>query len=100
MAGKKRLGFRPIDRFEGAKAAADWAMAARGYQPCLDRFQRSAMSQVDSDVIVRLYTQHESRNTEHGGVSVGLSKAELLRPEWSAYVAAQIALALSRTQPT
>lgn len=38
MAGKKRLGFRPIDRFEGAKAAADWAMAARGYQPCLGNY--------------------------------------------------------------
>lgn len=96
MVGKKRLGFRPIDRYEEAKVAADWAMAARGYQPCLDKYQTKPMDQLDRGIIQRLYTTDSRRGTEHGGVSIGFVKDELLKPHWGEYVAAQVKLALSR----
>lgn len=92
MAGKKRLGFRPIDRYEEAKAAADWAMAGRGYVPC----RTQPMSMNHPSIIQRLYTQHESRDTNHGGVSVAFVKDNLIQDGWREYVAAQVALTLSR----
>lgn len=92
MAGKKRLGFRPIDRYEEAKKLADWAMSAKGYLPCRDQPKQT----VDRTFIQRLYTTHESRDTNHGGVSVAFDKDTLLEDHWTNYVQAQVELALSR----
>lgn len=96
MAGKSYKGTPPILRYEEAKAIADQWMAIHGYRPCLDRYQPTSSAALDAGAVVRLYTMHKSGGTKHGGVSIGLSKTELMRDGWSQYVAHQIETALQR----
>lgn len=96
MAGKSYRGTAPIDRYEEARNLADMFMMTNGYSPCLDKFQPRPWSALDAGAVVRLYTMDKARGTNRGGVSVGMSKTELMSPHWSQYVAHQIEIALQR----
>lgn len=96
MAGKSYSGTPPIERYEEAKSLCDQWMALEGYAPCHERYQQTALMAIDSGVVHRLYTMHPDRNTKHGGVSVGLSKTEIMKDTWTQHVKFQIETALQR----
>lgn len=96
MTGKSYKGTPPIIRYDEARELADQWMAIQGYRPCLDRHQPASSAALDSGAVVRLYTMHKDRGTKHGGISLGLSKTELMRNGWSAYVKHQIETVLQR----
>ncbi len=83
-------------RQDEATYLADSLMERSGYRPCEEKFQQSRSTRLKSDTVVRLYTMDQEGGTDRGGISVGLSKADLARPTWEHYVTGQVNFALSQ----